>query len=327
MKFLAVKGFDRFQHYRDRNPPWIKLHATLLTDLAFLEMPEAAQAQLVKLWVLASQMGHPLPNKPKLLAGKIGTTGKFYLAAIIAAGFLIPCNEFASTDASGALAESEQTARPSVRGRTQRTEIEDADDDRAPDGPIPEPALTALYLTIWANGAVSEKWGEQPSPFTQAAAVDLADQLREMGVEWQIARLSMYRQCRESRQPRPPRGVNYFRRGIEDDWQAECSRRAVVRSGEQPPTMEQTCRPPTGAGGVGASKPSATEHWTDRKAREEREGAEWNRVRGLVEARKARTDDGEYWWARMKRDAGTTDLRAVYRYAAQHLKENGVAHV
>lgn len=91
--------------------------------------------------------------------------------------------------------------------------------------------------------------------------------------------------------------------------------------------VENASRPPTGAGGVGASKPSATEHWTDRKAREEREGAEWNRVRGLVEARKARTDDGEYWWARMKRDAGTTDLRAVYRYAAQHLKENGVAHV
>jgi len=32
MQFLAVKNFERFQHYKDRNPPWIKLHAAVLDD-------------------------------------------------------------------------------------------------------------------------------------------------------------------------------------------------------------------------------------------------------------------------------------------------------
>jgi hypothetical protein len=124
LPFLAVKDFDKHQHYRDRRPPWIKLYAALLTDAAFLMLPEAAQAQLVKLWVLASQFGNPLPNQPRLLAGKIGTTKRFYLPELIASGFLIPCEQ----DASSPLAESSESASAPVRvareveDRGQRTE-------------------------------------------------------------------------------------------------------------------------------------------------------------------------------------------------------------
>src|SRR4051812_24213953 len=113
-RFLAVKGFRKFQHYRDRDPVWIKLYTNLLIDAAFLQLPEVAQAQLMKLWILASQLGNPLPNNPKLLAGKIGTSGKFHLAAIIDAGFLIatddPSEESASNSGKDPLAEPEEVA-------------------------------------------------------------------------------------------------------------------------------------------------------------------------------------------------------------------------
>jgi len=104
-----------------------------------------------------------------------------------------------------------------------------------PESPIGEPELSALYLTIWSNKAVAERWGEQPSPFTQANAIGLAEALAEKGVEWQTARLSIYRQCRDSKQARPPRGQNYFRHGIIEDWEREQARRALQRSGETAP--------------------------------------------------------------------------------------------
>jgi hypothetical protein len=106
---LSIKNFREFQHYHTRGAPWIKLYASLLSDPAFLQLPEAAQAQLMKLWLLASQFGHPLPNNPRLLAGRIGTTGRFFLSALIDAGFLIPCNDPASTDASNGASRNAST--------------------------------------------------------------------------------------------------------------------------------------------------------------------------------------------------------------------------
>jgi hypothetical protein len=241
LPFLAVKNFDRFQHYRDRNPPWIKLYGDLLVDLEFIQLPEAAQAQLVKLWILASQLGNPLPNDPKLLAGKIAAPGKFHLATIIAAGFLIPCTNSASGALAAVLADGEQNDSPSVRGRNQRSELEVVDDrENSLEPPTGERELSALYLTIWSNAAVTERWGERPSPYTPANAVELEQRLRGIGVDWQVARLSIYRQCRESKQPHPPRGPGYFRQGIESDWNAELARRAVRLSGELPPAIADT---------------------------------------------------------------------------------------
>lgn len=314
MKYLAVKHFDTFQHYRDRNPPWIKLYARLLTDLSFLEIPEAAQAQLVKLWILASQMGNPLPNNPRLLAGKIGTTGKFHLAAIIASGFLIPCNEFASTDASTdastALAECSQDSSSPVCARSQ-SELEDHENEGREGAPVPEPALTALYLTIWANNAVTERWGESIHPYIQVNAVDLAEQLVKLGVDWRVARLSIYRQCRESKKETAPRGQNYFRQGIVDDWQAELARRATIASGERAPEK--------------AVEAPAKEHWKDRNAREAKEDRaanEWKLLTASVETRRARAIDGDIWWARMQKESGQRGAD-LYRYAAKHLDEPG----
>ncbi len=299
MKYLAVKNFDTFQHYRDRNPPWIKLYGALLVDLAFLELPEAAQAQLVKLWILASQIGNPLPNNPRLLSGKIGSTGKFHLAAIIASGFLIPCNEFASTP----LAESAQESSASVCARNQRSEVEDVSD-----GKISDASLNALYLTIWSNKAVTERWGEQPNAYIQANAIGLYEALAEAGVDWRIARLSIYAQCRESKQTRPPRGQNYFRRGILEAWEQERARRAVAASGEQVPDI------------TASGKAAPKEHWKDKLDRENAEESERKRVLGNVSARRARTD-GDLWWARMQNEAGTSDQLALYAYAFKHIDE------
>lgn len=139
--FLLIKNFDRFQHYKDRNPPWIKLYTALLSDPEFLNLPEAAQAQLLKLWLLAAQMGNPIPNQPRLLAGKIWVTGRFYLKELIAAGFLIP-SDSASADASTAASRDASTsastkdpdsasadaspsrARTRVRARSRELELE-----------------------------------------------------------------------------------------------------------------------------------------------------------------------------------------------------------
>lgn len=52
---LTPKNWADFQHYKDRSPPWIKLHKTLLNDRAFMMLPIASKALAPLLWLLASE--------------------------------------------------------------------------------------------------------------------------------------------------------------------------------------------------------------------------------------------------------------------------------
>ena len=52
---LKPRNWAVFQHYKDRSPPWIKLHRDLLTDRAFMCLPIASKAIAPMLWLLASE--------------------------------------------------------------------------------------------------------------------------------------------------------------------------------------------------------------------------------------------------------------------------------
>jgi hypothetical protein len=55
MTSYRVKNWDKFQHYKDRRPPWIKLHRTLLDDCDFIKLPVASRALAPLIWLLASE--------------------------------------------------------------------------------------------------------------------------------------------------------------------------------------------------------------------------------------------------------------------------------
>jgi hypothetical protein len=51
---IRIKNWDEFQHYKDRNPPWIKLHRRLLNDRQFFSLDGDCVKTLVLLWMLAA---------------------------------------------------------------------------------------------------------------------------------------------------------------------------------------------------------------------------------------------------------------------------------
>lgn len=55
MKKLHVKDWHLFQHYKDRFPPWIKLHKGLLDNYEFHRLPDASRALAPMIWLLASE--------------------------------------------------------------------------------------------------------------------------------------------------------------------------------------------------------------------------------------------------------------------------------
>ena len=86
---LSVKNFERYQHYKDRTPPWIKLYNDVLDDYEFGRLQDASKAHLILIWLLASRTNNEIPNDAEWISRKIGATDKVDLRGLVRAGFLI----------------------------------------------------------------------------------------------------------------------------------------------------------------------------------------------------------------------------------------------
>lgn len=70
---IRIKGWEKFQHFKDRKPPWVKLYRDLLDDLEWHELDPKAAKVLVSLWLIASESDGYLPD-PKKLAFRLRMT-------------------------------------------------------------------------------------------------------------------------------------------------------------------------------------------------------------------------------------------------------------
>lgn len=61
-----VKNWKKFQHFKDRRPPWIKLYRDLLDDPDWHELSGDEAKALVMIWLVASENDGILPDNRKL---------------------------------------------------------------------------------------------------------------------------------------------------------------------------------------------------------------------------------------------------------------------
>jgi hypothetical protein len=112
---LKPKNWEKFQHYKDRCPPWIKLHRDLLNDREFMRLPLASKALAPLLWLLASESkdgcfqadSEELEVRLRIASNDIDAG----LKPLIDKGFFVV--------ASGVLADSLQVAIPETERETE----------------------------------------------------------------------------------------------------------------------------------------------------------------------------------------------------------------
>lgn len=61
MKY-RVKGWNKFQHFKDRRPLWIKLYRDILDDVEWHDLEPAAAKVLISCWLIASEYEGALPD-------------------------------------------------------------------------------------------------------------------------------------------------------------------------------------------------------------------------------------------------------------------------
>jgi len=102
-----IKNWEKFQHYKNRRPPWIRIYRDLLNDPNFEELPGELVKTLVKLWLAASEFSTDgtLPDLNRLAL----TT---HIASKLLAEQLRQLNHWVEYDASDVLAPCKQLATP-----------------------------------------------------------------------------------------------------------------------------------------------------------------------------------------------------------------------
>ena len=113
---LQPKNWAVFQHYKDRCPPWIKLHRDILNDRVYMCLPLASKAIAPLLWLLASESKDgTFDGSLDELVFRLHITPKDYqdgVKPLIDKGFFVV--------ASGVLADSYQVAIPETETEREK---------------------------------------------------------------------------------------------------------------------------------------------------------------------------------------------------------------
>lgn len=190
MKLIPRRWSD-FQHYKDRRPPWIKLHKALLDDREYQRLPLASRALAPMLWLLASESEDGIfEATTEELIFRLRQPAKDIdagLAPLIEVGFFNVVQA-----ASTPLAECQQLAVPE-----ERRDREEADRTSAPsalhhqaafDGihPVAQKTVTSKTPVLdCPHEEIIRLWGEklpeaiQPRTWTEQRAADLKRRWRE----------------------------------------------------------------------------------------------------------------------------------------------------
>ena len=149
---IRVRNLDLYQHYKQRNPPWIKLHNSMLEDYDFGRLPDASKWLAVGLLLLASRLNNEIPDDPTWIKNKLSMSSKPDLNLLETMGFIERLQ-----DASAMLASCVQNADSETEGERETETEGHRHDDRA-------------VLSNWNGPGFDAFWDEYPRKVAKGEA-------------------------------------------------------------------------------------------------------------------------------------------------------------
>ncbi len=92
-RFFSIPNWEEYQHYKDRDPPWIKLHTKILESYELSLLPDAAKAHLMLIWLLASRLNNRIPLDADWIGKQISANEPVDLELLAEAGFICEAAE------------------------------------------------------------------------------------------------------------------------------------------------------------------------------------------------------------------------------------------
>jgi len=121
MEFFSIKNFERFQHYKDRRPPWVKLYRDLWHDPDFFSLTDTCKLLYIGLLTIASETENKIPLNPRWIQARLAISEPVEMKELKDAGLIL------MQHASGLLAK--RYCRVRDRDRSTETETEETSDE------------------------------------------------------------------------------------------------------------------------------------------------------------------------------------------------------
>lgn len=95
MDYLKVHDWEQYQHYNNRNPPWIKLHVNILNNRKFTALARASKGLLMQLWILASENNGQVPDDLEEIRFRLrdASIKRSEIDLLVSTGFLESCKQ------------------------------------------------------------------------------------------------------------------------------------------------------------------------------------------------------------------------------------------
>ena len=122
-QYLSLRNWEKFQHYKQRRPPWVKFHVELLDDYELIQLSISSQLVYDRLLLLAARLDNCIPNDAKYVASLIHLPARVVsvsLLDLIESGFLEVSRPQVASDAL-----AEVYARDRGRDREETQELSD----------------------------------------------------------------------------------------------------------------------------------------------------------------------------------------------------------
>jgi hypothetical protein len=143
-RFLRVVNFEKYQHYKERRPVWIKLYNAILDDPDLMDLPDASKWLAVGLLLLASRRDNRVKIAPVWIKQQLHCTEEPDFLPLVTAGWIEvyeDTDEACYQDASKLLA---QVTKPASTEKSR----EEKEKKRTPKPP--KGGYTPEFLDFWA---------------------------------------------------------------------------------------------------------------------------------------------------------------------------------
>jgi hypothetical protein len=156
MKYIELVNWREYQHYKDRNPPWIKLYARLLDSYQWVDLSDASKLLHMVLFLVASRTNNKIPmssDHVKRISGIKGDVCFDELMSVLDDNGSPKYVRFYTND-SDMLAGCKQDAIPEQsRGEKRREE----GDGSAEASPVQSNLIPEKYITTFPSK--DGEWG------------------------------------------------------------------------------------------------------------------------------------------------------------------------